>query len=78
MTDTFNALLDRYQERGARIKELEAALRALVETEPKYTNQYQDSCCVYCEGEGAWSDTVVHAPDCPWVAAKALVTEEGR
>jgi hypothetical protein len=54
------------------------ALKALVAVEPVAAGDLAHY-CVYCEGlSGRPSDTgVIHAPDCVWVAAKALVEEVG-
>lgn len=51
---------------------LVAALRALVATEPLYTDSMSDACCCYC---GASYDQYakVHESDCPWLTARALV-----
>ena len=64
----------------ARVRELEAALRPLVETEPLVEEQrWLDMHCGYCKEvaptigpESTWT-MFPHAPDCPWWQAKALV-----
>jgi hypothetical protein len=62
----------------ARIRELEAALRALVATEPRCADLSGEPVCAYCYGWRSLvgSDALVHEADCPWLTAKALLGEE--
>lgn len=58
--------LARLREERAYLRKVAGALAALVD----YQNQDQDTCCVYCGVEGAWSDSVRHTPDCPGCARR--------
>lgn len=64
-----------YTQLKAHLRDLEAALRALTAAEPTYESDYGGLMCGYCdvgaEVPGA-PFAFRHAPDCPWLRAKAL------
>jgi hypothetical protein len=70
----------------ARIRELEAALRALVAVESTYTDYSYGrdvERCVFCEGgeerdpEQRFHYRFVHDPDCPWLRARVVLGGKG-
>ena len=87
--DPYSVLLDAQEaarRSRERIRELEAALRALTAREPVGYTTLPDRTlvpyCLQCDGppRGGFpvpSPLIVHAPDCPWVAARALLGEGG-
>jgi hypothetical protein len=56
---------------NTQIEELVEALRKLADVDPGYADEYNGSIwCFWCP---KWLDHESHAPDCPWVEAKALL-----
>jgi hypothetical protein len=59
------------------------ALRALVAVEPTVHNAQGVVICSACRKREPWEDRLarrrpfVHAPECPWTAARALLAEKG-
>jgi hypothetical protein len=64
----FNTAWEAAEWRKARIRELEAALRALTAEAPSYDDWEGEMACAYCH---QWVGA--HAEDCPWVRAKSLL-----
>ena len=69
----------RLAEKDKRISELESALEAMIGSCPlcrggPYAGQ-MDWMCDYCGETGKTHANFVHADDCPWARAKALLDE---